>query len=119
MPDARIISLADLPADRPMPKIERRRIIGDNMMVSAVHLERGFELDSHSHANEQFVLLLKGRCRFTLGQPGSSSFREVIVSAGQVLVLPGNLPHSCTALEDTDILDLFSPPSEKTGVDRS
>jgi quercetin dioxygenase-like cupin family protein len=40
------------------------------------------------------------------------------LKGGEVLVLPGNVAHSCTALEDSHILDLFSPVSATTGVDR-
>lgn len=102
-----------------MPLIQRRRIIGEHMMVSEVHLSKGFALASHSHANEQFVVLVSGRCRFGVGAEGTPEHREVIVEAGQVLVLPPNVPHSCVALEDTRILDLFSPPSATTGVDHA
>lgn len=87
-------------------------------MVSEVHLHKGFTLASHQHSNEQFVLLVSGKCRFGIGAEGTPDHREMIVSAGQVLVLPPNVPHSCVALEDTRILDLFSPPSATTGVDQ-
>jgi quercetin dioxygenase-like cupin family protein len=116
---ARKFVLADLPTDRPMPLIERRRIIGEKMMISEVFLTRGFDLASHQHDNEQIVVVLSGRCRFGLGAPGTPEYAEVEVSGGEVLHLPGNVPHSCRALEDTRILDLFSPVSEKTGVDRT
>lgn len=118
-PDARVVTLAELVTDRPMPRIERRRIIGDRMMVSDVMLEPGFTLASHAHENEQFVVVLSGACRFGLGVEGSAGHRTVEVRAGQVLVLPGNVPHSCVALEATHILDLFSPVSAGTGVDRA
>lgn len=36
---------------------------------------------------------------------------------GQVLELLVNVRHGAEALETTVILDVFSPPSEKTGVD--
>lgn len=117
MADAKLISFADLSVDRPMPLIERKRIIGEQMMVSEVRLSKGFNLGTHQHANEQFVVVVSGRCRFGLGADGSPERREVEVKTGQVLVLPGNVPHSCLALEDTHILDIFSPISEKTGVD--
>ena len=113
-----LLTLADLPVDRPMPLISRRRVVGEKMMVSDVVLEKGFTLASHHHENEQFVVLLSGRCVFGLGTPGTPDYREVEVSSGQVLVLPPNLPHSCRALEETRILDLFSPPSATTGIDR-
>jgi len=108
---------SDLPVDHPMAHIARRRIIGAQLMISQVHLERGFNLASHQHENEQFVVMLAGRCVFGLGAVGSDAYREVEVTGGEVLHLPSGLPHSCSALEATDILDLFSPPSPTTGVD--
>jgi quercetin dioxygenase-like cupin family protein len=115
---ARKLSWFTLPTDRPMPRLQRRRIIGEKMMVSEVRLEQGFELASHRHDNEQFVIMLAGRCLFGIGEPGTPAFHETELSTGEVLVLPGGVPHSCRALEDSHILDLFSPISERTGVDR-
>ena len=108
----------DLPADHPMPLIDRRRIIGRNMMISRVALTKGFVVPTHQHENEQFVVVLAGRARFGIGAEGSKDRRELTLGAGEVLEIPPNVPHSAHALEDTLILDLFSPPSEKTGVDR-
>lgn len=101
-----------------MSLISRRRVIGERMMVSRVVLSQGFVLQSHQHANEQFVVMLSGRCVFGVGVEGSPEYREVEVRGGEVLVLPSMLPHSCRAIEESVILDLFSPPSETTGVDR-
>jgi quercetin dioxygenase-like cupin family protein len=36
----------------------------------------------------------------------------VIVRAGEVLVIPSNLPHSALALEDTLDVDVFNPPRQ-------
>ncbi len=109
----------DIPADHPMAKIERRRVMGEKMMLSLVILNEGFFLPSHQHENEQFVVLIRGRCLFGLGREGSSDHRELEVGPGEVLELPSNLPHSCRALEETHILDLFSPVSQTTGVDQT
>ncbi len=89
------------------------------MMISRVLLHRGFRVPTHHHANEQIVVVLSGLCRFGLGVEGTADRREVEIMGGDVLVLPSNLPHSCEAIEDTLIMDLFSPPSERTGVDRA
>jgi quercetin dioxygenase-like cupin family protein len=102
-----------LPVDRPMEKISRRRVVGGNVMISHVTLEKGFVVPSHSHSNEQMVVVLKGALRFTL-EDG-----ECVVRAGEVLHLPPNAPHGAEAVEDSVVLDVFSPVSEKTGVDRS
>ncbi len=102
-----------LPADRPMDKITRRRVIGGNVMLSHVTLDKGFTVPSHAHSNEQMVVVLKGALRFTL-EDG-----ECVVRAGEVLHLPPHAPHGAEAIEDSVVLDIFSPVSEKTGVDRS
>lgn len=118
MNDARVFSWGEIPADHPMPLIERRRIVGSHMMISKVRLSRGFVIATHQHPNEQMVCVMSGRAEFVLDE-GTKAERRVTLTAGQVLHLPPNVPHGCTAHEDTDIWDLFSPPSEKTGVDRA
>lgn len=117
MAEAVLFDLASLPSDSPMPLLTRRRVMGERCMLSAVTLEPGFVLGSHSHENEQMVVMLSGRCVFGLGAPGTPEHREVEVAGGQVLLLPSNVPHSCRAVERTSILDVFSPPSAMTGVD--
>lgn len=108
---------SDLPQDHPMALIDRRRIIGKQMMISEVHLHKGFALQTHQHENEQFAVVISGRIRFGIGADGSPERYETTLTGGQVIHLPGNVPHSAEALEDTHILDLFSPPSAGTGVD--
>ena len=108
----------ELPADHPMPLLERRRVIGEKAMISHIVLQKGFVLQTHSHENEQFSVVLRGRLRFGIGAEGSPQRREVVVSAGGVLHLPSNVPHSAVAEEETLVLDIFSPPSVGTGIDR-
>ena len=50
---------ADLPTDRPMDLLERRRIIGQRMMMSEVLLQPGCHVPTHSHENEQFAYGLR------------------------------------------------------------
>jgi len=118
MPTASLHRWSDLLADHPMELLERRRIIGEQAMLSQVFLRKGCDVPPHTHANEQFACILSGRLRFGIGAEGSPDRRTVIVSAGEVLHLPSNVPHSAFAEEDTLVLDVFSPPSEKTGIDR-
>lgn len=108
----------DLQVDRPMPLLERRRVIGDRAMLSHVTLHKGCFVPTHAHENEQFACVLSGRLRFGVGAEGSPARREVVVGAGQVMHLPANVPHSALAEEETVVLDVFSPPSQATGIDR-
>ncbi|MFO0861265.1 MAG: cupin domain-containing protein [Phycisphaerales bacterium] len=118
MPEARHVVWSELPTDTPMPLIHRQRLMGEQMMISRVQLDKGFRVPSHRHSNEQFAVVLSGRMRFGLGEESTPAHREIEVVGGEVLHLPSNVPHSAAALEDSIILDLFSPPSEKTGVDQ-
>ena len=120
--EARVIRWADVPEDHPLPLIDRRRIIGKHMMISQVLLHKGFTVATHQHANEQFAWVNSGRVRFVVGaaegDEDSRGGHEVVLEAGEVLHLPPHVPHSAEALEDSVVFDLFSPPSERTGVDR-
>jgi quercetin dioxygenase-like cupin family protein len=112
---ARSYRWEDLSADHPMPKLERRRVVGEKTMVSRVVLDAGCLVPVHRHENEQISCILSGRLRFTVGEPGSE--REVELGGGGSLHLPPNVPHGCVALEETVVLDIFTPVSERTGID--
>jgi quercetin dioxygenase-like cupin family protein len=101
-----------------MELLERKRIIGKQMMISQVFLRKGCVVPTHAHANEQFACIMQGELRFGIGAEESAERYEVNVKAGEVIHLPSNVPHSAEAVQDTLVLDLFSPPSEKTGVDQ-
>jgi len=76
------------------------------------------EVPTHAHENEQFAYVIRGRVRFGIGAEGSPQRDEIEMTGGEVLHLPANVPHSVVALQETLVLDLFSPQSEKTGIDR-
>ena len=52
---------------------------------------------------------IDGALRFKLGANGE---HEVDVRAGEVLVIPSDLPHTAEALEDTLDVDVFNPPRQ-------
>jgi quercetin dioxygenase-like cupin family protein len=109
----------DLASDQPMERLERRRIIGEHAMISQVTLHEGCEVPMHAHSNEQFSCILSGRLRFEVADGPEGARRDILVCAGEVLHLPSNVPHGAFAEVDTVVLDIFSPPSETTGIDRS
>ena len=99
----------DLPAEPLKDGLTRRLITGDRMMIAHVYLKKGVEVPRHAHENEQITYILEGALQFQLGAEGE---REVIVRAGEVLVIPSGLPHSALALEDTLDVDIFDPPRQ-------
>jgi quercetin dioxygenase-like cupin family protein len=92
----------------PMPalsgRVLRQFVSGEQMTVARVAFDEGSEMAEHWHANEQFTVLLSGQMEFTVAG------EKVAVSAGEVLFLPSNVPHSARSLTDAVLLDVFSPP---------
>jgi quercetin dioxygenase-like cupin family protein len=89
-------------------KLSRRLITGDQVMLTHVYLKKGCIVPKHSHMNEQFSYILEGALKFFVGDKGD----EIVVRAGEVLHLPGDVPHEAHALEDTLDVDVFYPPRE-------
>lgn len=96
-----------IPVEALNPLIDRQFVYGERAMLARLVLRRGAIVPKHSHENEQITYVLEGALRFTMGDD-----RVITVSAGEVLVIPSNMPHSAVALEDTLDLDVFTPPRE-------
>jgi len=96
----------DLPRERVGPQIERRYVSGVHLTLAQFFLEKGCVVPSHAHDSEQFVNVVAGTLRLRLGADGAD---VADVAAGEVLMIPPNLPHSAEALEDTVVHDVFSP----------
>jgi quercetin dioxygenase-like cupin family protein len=92
--------------------ITRRLFTGERMMLAHVHLEKGAIVPTHSHENEQLTWIIEGALRFWIGEEDSADRQELVVSAGEVLYIPSNVPHRAEALEDTFDVDVFSPPRQ-------
>ena len=106
---ARLLRWEDVPREELTPRLGRRVVTGERMMLAQIYLEEGAVVPKHSHDNEQLTYVLEGRLRFWLGDEGT----EVVdVGAGEVLVIPSWVPHSVVALERTLDVDVFSPPRQ-------
>ena len=101
---------SDIPLEVLNPQLTRQFITGEQAMLARIDLEKGARVPRHSHANEQISWITEGALRFSLGEPGKE--QEIVVRAGEVLVIPGNLPHAAEALEDTVDFDIFAPPRQ-------
>ena len=99
----------ELPREVLHERLARRLITGDRVVLAHVYLKKGCVVPRHAHENEQFTYILEGALEFLVGEDGA---REIVVRAGEVLHLPGNVPHEARALEDTLDVDVFSPPRE-------
>ena len=103
----RLFRWSQMPKEKVTDLLDRRLITGERMMLAHVYLKKGCVVPKHSHENEQLTYILEGALRFWIGEDGKE---ELVVSAGEVLHIPSNIPHKAEALEDTLDVDVFSPP---------
>lgn len=101
---------ADVPVEQMNPLLTRAFVTGSQAMIARIDLKKGCVVPRHSHANEQIAWIVEGALRFTLGEDGNE--QTVTVRAGEVLVIPGGLPHAAEALEDSVDYDIFAPPRQ-------
>jgi quercetin dioxygenase-like cupin family protein len=95
--------------------VRRRFVYGDNCMVAQIWLDKGAEVAEHTHTAEQITQVFEGALRLMFRTTGETHD----VKAGEVIVIPANVPHAAVALEDTYESDTFSPRRDDwiTGTD--
>ncbi len=87
-------------------KLSRQMISGENATISQLLLKKGAVVPRHSHVNEQYSWIISGALKFVFDD------REILVGAGEILLIPANVAHSAVALEDTVDVDIFAPRRE-------
>ena len=94
---------ADVPAEQINPSVSRQFITADRVTVARFELKQGGVVPEHAHENEQVSFVISGALTFTIGG------RDIIVRAGELLQIPSHAPHAVAVLEDTLVVDVFSP----------
>jgi quercetin dioxygenase-like cupin family protein len=84
-------------------KLARKVISGEKMTMAQIFLAKDGVVPLHHHENEQISSVVTGAMRFEI------EGKEIVLHAGDVLVIPPNIPHRVVALEDSQALDVFSP----------
>ena len=85
------------------PRMVRKVIHGANMTIARLELLKGAVVPEHHHVHEQIATVETGSLKF-LVEGG-----EQIVGAGQSIAIPPQVPHGVEALEDSQVVDVFSP----------
>jgi quercetin dioxygenase-like cupin family protein len=102
--EVQYIRLREMPIEHLNPLLERQFVAGEKSMLARLLLRKGCVVPLHSHENEQISYILEGALKFSV------QGKDIIVGAGEILVIPATVPHSAEALEDTVDLDVFCPP---------
>lgn len=90
------------------PGIKRRtHAHGRTMYQMVAHLDAGSRMPEHKHSQEQIVHILSGRMKLIVaGTPQE-------LTTGDSFYLATDVPHGVETIEDTRVLDTFSPPREE------
>jgi len=77
------------------------------MYQMIAELDAGSRMPEHTHSQEQLVHILSGRMKLIVeGVPHE-------LKPGDSYYLASNIPHGVETLEQTRVLDTFSPPRDE------
>ena len=76
------------------------------LTIARLNIQKGGVVAEHNHVHEQIATVEKGALKFFIDGG------EQMVKAGESLAIPSNVPHGVEAMEDTVVVDVFSPCRE-------
>jgi len=83
--------------------VSRKYVCGDRLTLAQIYLRRGAIVPMHAHESEQMTYVLQGTLKLLVAG------EEVTVREGEVLHVPAGTSHQVEAMDDTFVLDAFSP----------
>jgi quercetin dioxygenase-like cupin family protein len=98
------IKIKDRPMFSPEAGLSRQVLAYTHGLMLVRHLmEKGWVGARHSHPHEQLVYVVRGHIQFT---GGGKTFDA---RAGDSFVVQGGIEHQASAIEESEVLDVFSP----------
>lgn len=79
---------------------------GERTSLSEFSLDKGSVIPKHSHPHEQTGYVISGRMLFTIAD------ERFEAGPGDSWNIPGNVEHDVEVLEDTVVIEVFSPARE-------
>jgi quercetin dioxygenase-like cupin family protein len=90
-----------------LPGIFRRTLVyNENIMLCHFFLKKKSEVPLHSHKEHQVGYVIKGKLRF------KTNDHEFIAEGGDSYIFGSNEPHGASILEDSEVIDVFTPSRE-------
>lgn len=93
-----------VPKVEALPGMFRTVISGEKAMLSRIQAKAGVLVPEHRHASEQVAWLMTGKMRVA-----TAGGEQKILGPGDVWLIPANALHSAEYLEDTEMIEAFSP----------
>lgn len=107
MPDGYVIKNEDTEAVEMFDGVYRRTMgTTDEAMLCQFQFEANSTVPLHHHMNDQVGYVVSGKVEITVGKTIQ------IMNAGDSYAIPGGIQHSLKVIEDSILIDVFSPPRE-------
>lgn len=107
MVDGYFVTPADVQPVEMGKGITRRTMgVTDEAMLCEFTAKAGALVPEHSHMNDQVGYVVRGKMELYIGD------QMQVVAAGDSYAIPGGVVHRAVFLEDSVIIDVFSPPRE-------
>ncbi len=88
----------------PIEGIEMKTLVyGEKSLLTRFHLKKGSELPAHSHPHEQTGFLVSGKITIYIDQENFCG------EPGDSWSIPGNVEHRVDVMEDSVVIEVFSP----------
>jgi quercetin dioxygenase-like cupin family protein len=98
-----------IPVEEVNPSMHRRIVTGEKLMIARMKFKDGFLVPLHHHVHEQVTQVISGHIRFWFGEKKD---QVLDLFAGDVVVIPSNLPHEALMIGEVEEIDTWSPPRE-------
>jgi quercetin dioxygenase-like cupin family protein len=106
-PDFTVVAHKDGKESFPEAGLTRRVLAYNDKLFLAEHeMVKGWVGTVHSHPHEQVVYVVHGHLKVTC------QGKTVDVRAGDTFVVRGGVEHSASAMEDSRVVDVFTPCRE-------
>lgn len=103
------INWDEVPEEIVNPSMKRKMVWGEKIMIAKMKFKDGFVVPLHSHFHEQVTQVISGQMRFWFGE---NKEQEMDLFPGDVVVIPGNLPHEALMIGEVEEIDTWSPPRQ-------
>lgn len=102
-----LVKTQEAPSFNPEPGMTRQVLAHNNHLMLVRHyFEQGWVGERHNHPHDQLVYVVKGGLRVEVGEESFDVF------AGDSFVVDGGVEHQASALQASEVLDIFTPVRE-------
>jgi len=95
-----------VPEERVAEGITRQMVAAEKMMFVRWRFKAGLHVPAHRHPNEQFAYVQRGVMELRI----AGERRRLL--PGQVCWIPEDVEHEAWFPEETEVVDIFSPPRQ-------